>query len=90
MLLRQQDDNSKSYVNHVMLLSNKMTVTFYSILWLHQKEWKYILTEQGDKKLLTYQSCHAIVKQVNSHMINLAPVLFVNMTATFMDITKCS
>jgi hypothetical protein len=41
--------------------------------------------------LIKYQSCHAIVKQDGSHyMINLATVLFDNMTVTFMDITKCS
>jgi hypothetical protein len=50
-----------------------------------------MLRQQGDKTLIKYQSCHAIVKQDGSHyMINLAPVLFDNMTVTFMDITKCS
>ena len=50
-----------------------------------------MLRQQGDTMLIIYQSCHAIVKQDDSHyMINLAPVLFDNMTVTFMDITKCS
>jgi len=50
-----------------------------------------MLHQQGDNMLIKYQSCHAIVKQDGSHyMINLAPVLFDNMTVTFMDITKCS
>ncbi len=38
-----------------------------------------------------YQSCHAIVKQDDSHyMIKLAPFFFENMSVTSMDITKCS
>jgi len=50
-----------------------------------------MLRQQGDNMIIKYQSCHAIVKQDGSHyMINLAPVLFENMTVTFMDITKCS
>jgi hypothetical protein len=50
-----------------------------------------MLRQQGDNTLIKYQSCHAIVKQDGSHyMINLAPILFENMTVTFMDITKCS
>jgi hypothetical protein len=50
-----------------------------------------MLRHRGDNKLIKYQSCHAIVKQDDSHyMINLARVLFENMTVTFMDITKCS
>jgi hypothetical protein len=49
-----------------------------------------MLHQQGNNKLIIYQSCHAIVKQVNSHMINLALVLFENMNVIFMDITKCS
>ena len=50
-----------------------------------------MLRQQGDNTLLIYQSCHAIVKQDDSHyMIKLAPVVFENMTVTFMDITKCS
>ena len=50
-----------------------------------------MLHHQGDNTLIKYQSCHAIVKQDDSHyMINLASVLFENMTVTFMDITKCS
>jgi hypothetical protein len=50
-----------------------------------------MLRQQGDNTLIIYQSCHAIVKQDGSHyMINLAPVLFVNMTVTFMDIINCS
>jgi hypothetical protein len=52
---------------------------------------KSMLRQQGDNTLIKYQSCHAIVKQDGSHyMINLAPVLFDNMTVTFMDFTKCS
>jgi hypothetical protein len=40
-----------------------------------------MLHHQGDNTLIKYQSCHAIVKQDDSHyMINLAPVLFENMT----------
>ena len=51
-----------------------------------------MLRQQGGNTLIKYQSYHAIVKQDDSHyMINLAPVLFDNMTVTFMDtITKCS
>jgi len=50
-----------------------------------------MLRHQGDNTLIIHQSCHAIVKQDDSHyMINLAPVLFENMTVIFMDITKCS
>jgi hypothetical protein len=50
-----------------------------------------MLCKQDDNTLIIYQSCHAIVKQDDSHyMINLAPVLLENMTVTFMDITKCS
>jgi len=50
-----------------------------------------MLRQQGDNMLIKYQACHAIVKQDGSHhMINLAPVLFENMTVTVMDITKCS
>jgi hypothetical protein len=50
-----------------------------------------MLRQQGDNRVIVCQSCHAIVKQDDSHyMINLAPVLFENMTVTFMDITKCS
>jgi hypothetical protein len=50
-----------------------------------------MLRQQGDNMLIKYQSCHAIVKQDGGHyMINLAPVLFENMTVTFMDIAKCS
>jgi hypothetical protein len=50
-----------------------------------------MLRQQGGNMLIIHQSCHAIVKQNGSHYrINLAPVLFVNMTVTFMDITNCS
>jgi hypothetical protein len=55
-----------------------------------------MLRHQGNNTLIKYQSYHAIVKhaivkQDDSHyMIILAPVLFDNMTVTFMDITKCS
>jgi len=50
-----------------------------------------MLRHQGGNTLIKYQSYHAIVKQDGSHyMINLAPVLFDNMTVTFMNITKCS
>ena len=50
-----------------------------------------MLRHQGDNMLIKYQSYHAIVKQDDSHyMINLSPVLFDNITVTFMDITKCS
>ena len=50
-----------------------------------------MLCQQGDNKVIACQSCHAIVKQDDSHyMINLAPDLFENMTVIFMDITKCS
>jgi hypothetical protein len=50
-----------------------------------------MLRQQGNNTLIKYQSWHAIVKQDGSHyMINLALVLFENMTVTFMDITKCS
>ena len=48
-----------------------------------------MLRQQGDTRLIIYQSCHAIVKQDDSqYMINLAPVLSENMT--FMDTTNCS
>jgi hypothetical protein len=50
-----------------------------------------MLRQQGDNTLIKYQSWHDIVKQDGSHyMIILAPVLFDNMTVTFMDITNCS
>ena len=85
-----------------MLLSNKMTVTLYSIYASKvttrssvnrtcQVVVNSMLRQQGDNTLIKYQSYHAIVKQDDSHyMINLAPVLFDKMTVTFMDINKCS
>ena len=50
-----------------------------------------MLRQQGDNTVIVCQSCHAIVKQDDSHdshMINLALVSFENMTVTFMDITS--
>jgi hypothetical protein len=48
-----------------------------------------MLRQQGDNTLIIYQSCHAIVKQDDSHyMINLALVLSENMTVTFVDIVQ--
>ncbi len=62
--------------------------------WVNQKCHVVVncmLRQQGDNTLIIHKSCHAIVKQDDSHYtIKLAPVLFENMTVTSMDITKCS
>jgi hypothetical protein len=94
-----KQDDSHYMINLAPVLFENMTVTVMdirpsaaiafpaSVTKKNQVVVNRMLRQQGDNTLLIYQSCHAIAKQDDSHyMINLAPVLFENMTVTFMDI----
>ncbi len=74
----------------IVCSASKVT-TCSSIYSMLCKQGDNIFMSKPNMPLIIYQSCHAIVKQDDSHyMIDLAPVLFENMTVTFMYITKCS
>ncbi len=83
MLCKQGDNMFHQYI----VCSASKVTTFSLVNQTCQVVLNSMLCQQGDNMLLIYQSCHAIAKQDDSHyMINLALVLFENMTVTFMDI----
>jgi hypothetical protein len=83
MLCKQGDNMFHQYI----VCSASKVSTFSLVNRTCQVVVNRMLRQQGDNALIIYQSCHAIAKQDDSHyMINLAPVLFENVTVTFMDI----
>jgi hypothetical protein len=83
MLCKQGDNMFHQYI----VCSASNVTPFLSVNQTCQVVVNSMLHQQGDIALIIYQSFHAIAKQDDSYyMIKLAPVLFGNMTVTFMDI----